>query len=159
VEYAGYSGDASKPSQRALMKNVEDARDFLLSQNPKATIVIGESLGSYFAAYHSYLTKPDKTLLITPFDSMGNVAQHHYWFLPTRYLLHDKYKSAQFIPDAENVLILHGVSDEIIPIEFSRNLFGLIKSDKKEFLEIPKTGHNDIYDSPTVIDKIIEFLK
>ena len=87
VEYAGYSGDKTKINQNNLNQNVHDVIDFTNSKNYKNIILGGTSLGSGFVSYHASLQTPHKIFLISPFDSLLNLAQSKYLLYPAKLLL------------------------------------------------------------------------
>ena len=159
VEYAGFSNDSESPSQDAWMKNVRDADDYLKAQKAAKKIVIGESLGTALASYHSYIDRPDRLILISPFDSLEHVSQSMYWFYPIKLMLHDKYPSATWLADADHVLIIHGSDDDIVPIRFGRSLFDAISGADKTFVTVPGAGHNDIHDFNLTKESINRFFR
>lgn len=157
-EYTGYSNDTAAPTETRLKKNVEDVISYLSSQKVEGMVVAGESLGAALAGYHNFLKPANRTILISPFSSLADVAGRHYWFLPTKLLLKDQYPLSSWLRKTDNVLIIHGERDDIIPIESGRALFDSIQGAHKLFVEIPEAGHNDIYQFSDVSATIKEFL-
>lgn len=159
VEYDGYAGGTNRPTERGLLKNVRDADDYLERQNPSTFTVVGESLGTALAAYHSSLRKPDKMLLVAPFDTLTNAAKSEYWFFPVGLMLQDKYPSTDWI-HAKRALVIHGTRDPIVPIRLGKTLFSNIPTADKAFLEIERAGHTpNIYAYKKTRDAITSFLK
>ncbi|HYF05552.1 MAG TPA: alpha/beta hydrolase [Patescibacteria group bacterium] len=159
VEYAGYSNDKNSPSQSALMQNVEAANNYIKTQNPTTITVIGESLGTALASYHSKINPPNKLLLISPFDSLSRVSQSHYWFYPTSLMLLDKFPAVKWVKGSNNVLIIQGTMDTLIPNIFGQALYEQISGKNKSLIKIPGAGHNDIYDFQLTVEEITKFLK
>ena len=75
----------------------------------------GESLGSGVVAgiVASHEVSVKGLLLITPFDSMTKVAQHHYWFFLARWLLLDKFDNVPRLRDFPgHIAVLLAEQDE-----------------------------------------------
>jgi pimeloyl-ACP methyl ester carboxylesterase len=141
VEYDGYGGKTKRSTERGLLKNVRDANEYLQSQKPSSVTLVGESLGAALATYHSSIKKPDKMLLVAPFDTLVNAAKVRYWFYPIDLMLLDKYRSKEWIGGADKVLVVHGTKDAIVPIQLGKTLFSAIHSKHKMFIEIEGAGH------------------
>ena len=81
-------------------------------------------------------------LLITPFDSMTNVAQHHYWFFLARWLTLDSYDNVSHLRNFERpVAILLAEQDETIPQRNTLALFESLSAPKKLW-RFENAGHN-----------------
>lgn len=159
VEYAGYASDSKKPSQKLMTQDAENINLWLKTTEHKKPALAGESLGTWFALYHSTLVQDSKLLLISPFFDMAEVAQKHYPWLPIKLLLTEKYQTKNFRPLAKEILIVHGGKDEIIPIKQSKKLFGNLDAANKNFEEISNAEHNDILDFPQTLELIKNFLE
>lgn len=159
VEYAGYLNDTRKPSQKALMQDVENINNFIKTSGYKELVIAGESLGASLASYHSSLTDENKLLLIEPFYSLENIAKSQYPLYPVSWILLDKYKSILWLNDIKQVEIIHGNADTIVPIVESKRLFSEITTENKKYVEISGSDHNDIYDYPETFTAMTDFLK
>ena len=57
-----------------------------------------------------------RLVLVTPFDSMANVAQSHYPWLPVRWLLQDRYDQASYLAKYDGpLLIVRAGRDDVVP--------------------------------------------
>ena len=62
-------------------------------------------------------------ILVTPFDSLLNVARHHYPVFPVKFLLKHPFDSAALAPQITTpALVIMGDQDNIIPNKFSSRL-------------------------------------
>ena len=78
--------------------------------------MIGRSLGSAVASYVASKRPVAKLALVTPFDSMANVAQAHYPWLPVRWLLQDKYDQAAYLRRYQGpLLVVRAGRDDVVP--------------------------------------------
>jgi hypothetical protein len=122
LEYPGYGARPGSPSQPAFLAAAEDALNSIPAGVP--VVVVGESLGSGVAAATAR-SNPDRVaglLLLTPFDSLVNVAQHHYPVLPVRWLLRDRYPSEEWLRSYRGpVAVIVAGRDTVVPPHFGRN--------------------------------------
>ena len=62
-------------------------------------------------------------MLVTPFDSVKNVARRHFPWLPVGLLLRHPFDSITIVPDLDiPALFLLAERDEIVPLDHSRAL-------------------------------------
>lgn len=124
-EYPGYGPRPGTPNEQTLVSAAVSAADQLITSNPEPLLIIGESLGSGVASALAR-ERPDVVaalLLITPFDSMVNVANHHMPWLPARFLLRDRYENLQALAGFKQaLLVITAGNDEIIPEVLSQPL-------------------------------------
>lgn len=153
LEYPGYGGDERRPSEKRIKAAVEEVASWLVQRDPSSVVVLGESLGSASAAYHSTLADVDKVLLVSPFEELSQVARHHYGFLPVSWLLREEYPTKQYLEGfSGEVLVVHGAEDSVIPVWMSESL-----GDRRVVVE--GAGHNDLYSYLPARAAIEEFLE
>lgn len=143
AEYRGYGGNPGAPTEEGLY---EDARAYMqwAQERSKAIVLYGESLGSGVAAQMAVEYAIQGLVLESAFTSFADVGRKAYFYLPIDLLLHDKYKSIDKIGKVKApVLIIHGESDNIIPITYARRLYEAA-NEPKTFIPLPGAGHNDI---------------
>lgn len=145
--YRGYGQSQGKPSQKALYEDGLSIYDELLKSHgvlPDQLIVVGRSLGSAVATYIAAKRDVCKVVLVTPFDSLENVAKSIFPFLPVSWFLNHPFPSLKYAPDIQvPVLMLIASNDEVIPMRLSQNLYDLWGG-QKQWVEFPGMGHNDI---------------
>lgn len=146
--YRGYSGNDGSPKQDDLVADAGDLLDWLAAQGvePDRTVLYGESLGSGVAVQIAARREVAGLILEAPFTSVAEVAQSHYWYLPARWLILDKWNSLARADQIQvPVLVLHGERDQVTNVRFGRRLLEAIQS-PKEGIFVPEAGHNDLYD-------------
>ena len=105
----------------------------------------GRSLGSGIATYVAAHRKVSKLALITPFDSIVNVAQDRYPIYPVSFLLHDKYDSVGRIKSIRaKTFIVIAENDTIISSERTQELIKAFDPEQLEVTIIKNRGHADI---------------
>jgi len=115
VNYRGYGGSTGSPSEPALFTDALAVYDYVRARHPDVAVV-GRSLGSGVAVHLARERPVGRLVLVTPYDSIENVAAGHYRFLPVRLLLKDRFDSASRIADVRaKTLVVIAEHDEIIP--------------------------------------------
>lgn len=144
LEYPGYGARAGSPSQQSFVAAAEDALRSIPADVP--VIVFGESIGSGVAAALAN-SDPDRVaglVLLTPFDSLANVAQHHYPVLPVRWLLRDRYPSSEWLRSYRGpVAIIVAGRDTVVPARFGRQLHDGYQGPKL-VITVEDADHNDV---------------
>jgi fermentation-respiration switch protein FrsA (DUF1100 family) len=148
LEYPGYGPRSGSPSQDSLFRAGEEAMQLLERDGP--VCVIGESLGTGVAA-HIAGTHPKSVsavLLVAPYHNLGDVAQSHMPILPAKYMLLDKFTSAEYLRNYHGPLaILLAGQDTTVPKRFGQQLFDAYAGPKKVW-ELRDADHNDLPHAP-----------
>lgn len=143
-EYPGYGARQGEISQESLVTAASAAVSALPAD---ARIhLVGESLGSGVACAVAG-AEPKRIaglLLITPFNSMLDVASYHYPWLPVSLLLSDRYLSEQALISYPGPLaVVVAADDDVIPPAFGERLYTGFGGTKKLW-KVPGAGHNTI---------------
>ncbi len=151
--YPGYGNSQGKPSEKAILKY---ALEIANKYNPQK--IIGRSLGTAVASYVASKVKVDTLLLITPFDSIENVAQNKYSIFPVKLLIKHKFPELKWLKSskAKKINAIFVKKDEVIPKESIKNLKNSMEFNKTVTLN---ASHNYIYDYKDIskiIDKLLK---
>ena len=160
VTYRGYSGNPGEPSEAGFYHDARAALGFLDGEGVPAEriVVYGESLGSGVAVQMASERRLGAVVLEAPFTSMADIGAFHYWYVPARYLVRDRFDSVAKIKDiGAPLLVVHGERDRVVPTRFGRELFDAAV-EPKESLFPAQAGHNNLYDHGAA-EVVIEFLK
>ncbi len=139
--YPGYAGSKGKPCEKCILKYALEIFD-----KYKPEIIIGRSLGSAVAAYVASKRKIKKLVLITPFDSIVNIAKSRYPFLPVEKLVKYKFNEVKWIKNIKapvNVLLVK--NDNVVPQKNISNLLKNIKNLNKKTV-VSGIKHGNIYE-------------
>ena len=93
VNYRGYGGSSGAPTEAGLEADAVAAFDHLRKTHAEIS-VIGRSLGSGVATYLASVRPVHRLVLVTPFDSLVNVARGQMKLFPVVLLLRDRFESA-----------------------------------------------------------------
>ena len=162
AEYPGYGGRPGELSESSFVADGRETARQALEEFGGPLWLWGESLGAGVAA----AVANDRTLpvagvaLITPWDSLPNLAQALYWYLPVRWLLRDRYDNqANLSQYSGPVAILVAERDEIIPARHSQSLYEALREPKRRWI-FPDAGHNSWPAHPTAAwwDETLDWL-
>ena len=149
-DYRGYGRSQEGPSEKGLYQDAEAALTYLRSRDngTQARIIyFGRSLGAAVAVELATRHRPYGLILESPFPSISYMAGHNYPLVPkwlVKVFVRARYDSLSRISRADTpMLMLHGDTDDIVPIEAGRSLFN-VANEPKSFYVIPGAGHNDI---------------
>ena len=146
AEYPGYGVRSGRPSEAVMIKDGIATAKMAWREFKEPLFLCGESLGNGVVAGNvaSHEVPVKGLLLITPFDSMTKVAQHHYWFFLARWLLLDKFDNVQKLRDFQgHIAVLLAEEDEVIPNQFTMALFDVLP-DRKKLWRFQNAGHNTL---------------
>jgi hypothetical protein len=151
--YPGYAGSEGKPCEKCILKYALEIYD---KYRPR--IIMGRSLGSAVATYVAAKRDITKLVLITPFDSIVNIAKNKYPFLPVDRLVKYKFKEAEWIKEVKApVSVLLVKNDDVIPQKDIKTLLSNIKNlDKK--ITIDGVKHGNVYEFKKIKQVLEELL-
>jgi fermentation-respiration switch protein FrsA (DUF1100 family) len=158
IDYRGYADNLGKPTEADFASDAQAIWKFVTVTRhvpPSQVVLLGESLGGGVATrlaseLSAAGTPPGGLILRSTFSSLVDVAAFHYWWLPVRLVLLDRYPSAERIAQVTcPILILHGDVDTIVPFKFAQRLFDSAPKASasgvpKKFIPLPGADHNDI---------------
>ena len=151
LHYRGYGGSSGRPSERALFADALTLFDEVHAKHPEVEVV-GRSLGSGVAVYLASSRPVTRLVLVTPFDSLQDLAASQFPYVPVRWLLLDKYESGKYAPNVTApTLIIAAEHDEIVPRANSELLFSRFKSGLASFKVVAGASHNTISESPSYV--------
>lgn len=146
AEYPGYGARTGKPSEQALISDGIETVKQALADFGGPVFLWGESLGSGVVGgiVHSGQVSVKGIVLVTPFSSLADVAQHHYWFLPAKWLVRDKFDNIENLKNYQgNTAVLLAGQDQIVPNKYSLKLFNAL-THRKKLWTFDGAGHNTL---------------
>lgn len=158
VSYRGYGGSTGAPSEQALFADALAVYDHLRARHADIAVV-GRSLGSGVAVYLAQQRPVSRLVLVTPYDSIANVAAGIYPFLPVRLLIRDPYDSASRVAGVRApTLVVVAEHDEVIPRARTDALVAKFPVGQVRVEVVRGAGHNDLQEFPQYPRAIGAFL-
>jgi pimeloyl-ACP methyl ester carboxylesterase len=147
--YRGYAPSAGEPGAEALVEDAPLVHDLAVARlKPARTVAVGFSIGSGVAACLAARRALAGLILVTPFDSLAEVAAGHYRWLPVRLLFRHRLDAAGALRGARvPTAIVAAGRDSLIPARRTDALRRAIPNLVFDRI-IPGATHNDIYDRP-----------
>jgi pimeloyl-ACP methyl ester carboxylesterase len=160
VSYRGYGASEGSPSEATITADALAWYDYALRElRPGRLIVFGRSLGSGAATIVASERALAGAILVTPFDSLIEVAKRHYPFLPVTLMLRHQFDSIGRAPKiSAPLLCLAAERDQIVPASHARKLFDAWGGSKR-WIELEGAGHNDTDAAPVFWSSIRTFLE
>jgi uncharacterized protein len=151
LNYRGYGGSTGKPSEAALIADALALFDHVQADHPRI-VVIGRSLGSGVAVHIASVRPAESLVLVTPYDSLAELAAGQFRLFPVRWLLLDKFESWRYAPKiTAPTRLIAAQDDEVIPLASTQSLFEHFSKISATLTVVPGVGHNSISESPEYI--------
>ena len=161
VNHPGYGKSEGRPSEKNLYQNALDAWDHGIESwqlKPEEVIVAGRSLGSSVATWLAANRKTGGLILITPFDSISEIAARQYRYFPVNILLKHRFHTVDYIDDVDApVLMIAAARDEIIDDSHLQNLYRHC-GENCRLVRYQQVGHNSIHTHPDYYQEINRFI-
>lgn len=161
MNYRSFGLSQGKISEQTMFSDALEVYDKMMA-NPKVdtnhVIVMGRSMGTGVATYVASQRKVNATVLITPYESIIDVAQEKYPFVPIGLFIKHPFKSKEYATSITSpVLALIAKKDDVIPPHHAYNLVKAWKG-STEALEVNE-DHSTIMKNEEVWKRIEGFVK
>jgi pimeloyl-ACP methyl ester carboxylesterase len=144
LEYPGYGARAGKLRETIFVSAAVEAARAAVEQFGGPLILFGESLGCGVASAVAGSGKVPVAgvVMITPWDTLPDLAQSVFWYLPARWMTRDRYDNIRNLNRYDGpVAVAVAENDEVIPPGHGLRLFELLSGRKKLWV-LPGAGHN-----------------
>jgi uncharacterized protein len=121
MNYRGYGLSGGEPSERTALEDATLLYDYAAARpdvDASNIVLLGRSLGTYFAVALAKQRPVRGTILATPFDSFAALGAERFPWLPMGLLLNGRYDSAGIAPTIKvPALFVLAESDDVTPME------------------------------------------
>ncbi len=145
VAYRGYGPSNGNPGESEFFADALAVIDDMIGKYaPKEIFLLGRSLGSGVVCYAAANREVQGAILVTPYDSIENIARSSYPWLPVSQLLKHRFNSIRYLHRvACPLLVVYGGQDRVVPPARTKNLINHIVGEK-EIVFIERADHNTI---------------
>lgn len=151
MHYRGYGASTGKPSEKNLVADALALFDRVRAEHEKV-VAFGRSLGSGVAIQLATSRPVSRLILVTPYDSLVDLAARHYPIFPVRWLMRDKFDSWRYAPSVTAPThLVAAQNDEIVPRQSTEALYARFPAGRATLRVVAGTGHNTIQESPEYI--------
>lgn len=159
IHYRGYGKSEGNPSEAALFSDSTAIYDQIKSQYQSVSLM-GRSLGSGVAVYLASKRDIKNLILLTPYDSIAEVAQVHYPFVPARLVARDRFESFRYAPGVTvPVLMVTAELDRVVPATHGLKLREYFTNTEVTYRMIESAAHNDVTDYAEYQQLLGEFIR
>jgi pimeloyl-ACP methyl ester carboxylesterase len=152
LHYRGYGGSSGTPSEELLHLDAIALFDKVHRDHPEIALV-GRSLGSGVAVRLATQRPASRLVLVTPYDSIQEIAAKQFPYFPVRWLLTDKFESSRYAPAIRvPTLLLQAENDEVIPRASTERLNATFAKGVASLVIIGGVGHNTISNAAQYLD-------
>jgi uncharacterized protein len=161
INYQGYGLSEGKPTEKNLLSDALAIFDTIIQRQDVDTqhiVAMGRSLGTGVAVHLAAHRPITGVILVTPYDSITQVAQRHFPFVPVALLLKHPFNSQTLAPSiTKPMLALVGPQDTLIP---PAHAYRLVEkwAGASEIKLIENTNHDNISDTEIYWETIRHFL-
>nr|WP_315431485.1 alpha/beta fold hydrolase [uncultured Albidiferax sp.] len=154
LHYRGYGGSSGKASEEVLHADAQALFDKVYTEHPDIAVV-GRSLGTGMAIRLASQRPASRLVLVTPYDSVQEIAAQKFSYFPVRWLLTDKFESWRYAPNIRIPTLLVGAEfDEVIPRASTERLNASFAKGVASLVIIPGVGHNTISNTAQYLETI-----
>ncbi|WP_460142072.1 alpha/beta hydrolase [Pseudomonas sp. S2_E01] len=158
MHYRGFGGSTGKPSEEAIARDALTLFDKVYSSHTQVAVV-GRSLGSGVAVRLASQRPAARLILITPYNSLEELAVRQYPIFPVKWLLKDRFDSWKYAAHISiPTLLLAAEQDDIIPRSSTEALYRHFAQGVAVLKVISGVGHNSISASPAYLELIDQAL-
>lgn len=146
-DYRGYGRSTGVPSEAGFYQDALASYDYLIQHrriSPERLIIFGRSLGSSVAGEVAIRRSSAGLMVEGSFPSIQAMSDHHYFGLPTRWLMDVDFNLAKKVRVLQvPLLVIHGEQDSIVPMALGRQVFEAAHEPKRWYV-VSGAGHNDV---------------
>jgi len=154
LHYRGFGGSSGSPSEEAIARDALDLFDRVYAEHPQVAVV-GRSLGTGVAIRLASQRPASRLILITPYDSLLELAARQFPIFPVQWLLKDTFDSRKYAAHISvPTLLIMAEHDEVIPRVSTERLYGQFTPGVATLKVINGVGHNSISESPEYLKLI-----
>ena len=157
ANYRGYGGSTGAPTEAGLLHDALALYDIVRPRHRNLSL-IGRSLGSAVAAHVAARREVQKLALVTPFDSVLNLAKKMFPVFPVALLLKDHYNTAARAPDiTAPVLVVIAGNDKVIPRNRTDALIKTFPASQVTVTLINEANHSNIDTADGYMEALVAF--
>ena len=151
LHYRRYGGSTGSPSEVALVGDALALYDSVAADY-KDIALVGRSLGSGVAVQLASQRPISRLVLVTPYNSIQQLAAQHFPYAPVSWLLKDKFESWKYTAKITvPTVLIAAENDEVIPRQSTDELLRSFPAGVATLRVIGNAGHNTISNSPDYI--------
>ncbi|SNS55573.1 hypothetical protein SAMN06265795_103334 [Noviherbaspirillum humi] len=162
LNYRGYGDSHGEPGEPQLVEDAQVLFDWLAANkhiDAERIAVVGRSLGSGVAIQLAALRRIAALVLLTPFDSLLELAKRRFKTMPISLVLKHRFESVRYAEAVTApVLVLRASSDRVVPHSHTDLLVARMRTVEMDHT-VSASDHMTIPYLPETQTKIAAFLR
>lgn len=154
-EYSINTSDIPFVQHLAMKDDAQHVIDFLGTRNHSDVTVVGVSIGSGAASFHTLRATTTKLLLISPILDIEKMRESKSESAAKGDFNNEKTLAGYH----GSLLMIRGANDKFVSAEQGKQLFNSIPSSDKKLVVIDGADHTTVFQSKETFDAIAAFLK
>jgi pimeloyl-ACP methyl ester carboxylesterase len=148
LHYRGFGGSGGSPSEEAIAEDALALFDQVYARHPQIALV-GRSLGSGVAVRLASQRPVAQLILVTPYNSLVELAVQHYPWVPVKWLLKDRFESGKYAAHISvPTLLLAASDDEVVSRASTERLLHSFPDGVATLKVVKDSAHNSISERP-----------
>ena len=157
VPYRGYGPNVGEPTEADLFADSLKVYAWAHARHAHVSLM-GRSLGTGVATWLASQRPTERLVLVTPYDSIVNIARERYPIFPVAWFMKDPYESWRYAGAVHaSTLVVLAEDDQIVPRAHSDALIARFPT-RPEIVVAPHANHNNIHNSAVYAQALIEFM-
>jgi len=151
LHYRGFGRSGGSPTEEAIQRDALALFD-QAHQKHGSVVVIGRSLGTGVAVRLASQRPVSRLVLVTPYDSLQELAVRQFPYFPVRWLITDKFESWKYVAQVKAPAhLIMAEHDEVIPRASTEQLFLRFAKGAATLSVIPGVSHNTVMQHPSYL--------
>ncbi len=150
-DYRGFGNSTGWPSEKGISLDSQAVWRFIRDRegltDASKLFIVGNSIGTGFAAELASKIEPHVLLLLAPYIDLPNVVRQNILFRPLIPFLRYRIPTLEYLKSTNKtcLVLAHGKQDKVIKVANSETMYQEIKATKNVHLILnERSGHNDI---------------
>ncbi len=154
LHYRAFGGSTGASTEENISQDALVLFDMVKAKHPDISVA-GRSLGSGVAVRLASQRPVSRLALITPYNSIEEIAAGQYPYIPVRWLLRDKFESWRYAKTiTAPTLLLSAENDEMIPAASTQKLLTHFSPGIASLVVIGGEGHNTLSENPQYLQAL-----
>jgi pimeloyl-ACP methyl ester carboxylesterase len=154
LHYRGFGDSAGSPTESNLVADALALFDTVRRRHPDV-IVIGRSLGTGVAIQIAARRRARRLVLVTPYDSIADVAATHFRAFPVRWIVQDRFESWRVAPTIRvPTTVIVAEFDTVIPLPHTRRLLQHFAPGVAHVVTLAGEDHGSFVGKPTYLEAL-----
>ena len=154
LHYRGFGDSAGAPTEANLVADAMALFDTVRKRHPEV-VIVGRSLGTGVAIQVAARRRARRLVLVTPYDSIAEVAATHFRAFPVRWIVQDRFESWRVAPAIRvPTTVIIAEFDTVIPLPHTQRLLAHFTPGVVHVVMLNGEDHGSFIGKPAYADAL-----